>query len=65
MGYKTALLDWSGCHVEKRSVGRPETRWTDDLRIKTGVSWMHTAQYWVGLSLVGGGLRSAVNSDIE
>jgi hypothetical protein len=37
------VLEWRP-HLGKRSVGRPEARWSDDLRRTAGRSWMRVAE---------------------
>ncbi|PZC77920.1 hypothetical protein B5X24_HaOG202801 [Helicoverpa armigera] len=45
------VLEWRP-RTSKRSVGRPPTRWTDDLIKVAGRRWMQVASnrdWWVGL----------------
>jgi hypothetical protein len=37
------VLEWRP-HLSKRGVGRPQARWTDDLRRTAGRSWMRLAE---------------------
>jgi hypothetical protein len=37
------VLEWRS-HLGKRSVGRPQARWSDDLRRTAGRSWMLVAE---------------------
>ncbi|XP_052737833.1 putative uncharacterized transposon-derived protein F52C9.6 isoform X1 [Bicyclus anynana] len=38
------VLEWRP-RTSKRSVGRPPTRWTDDIKRVAGIRWMQMAQY--------------------
>jgi hypothetical protein len=37
------VLEWR-LRLDKRSVGRPQDRWSDDLRRTTGRNWMRVAE---------------------
>jgi hypothetical protein len=37
------VLEWRP-RLGKRSVGRPQARWSDDLRMTAGRSWMRVAE---------------------
>jgi hypothetical protein len=43
------VLEWR-LRLSKRSVGRPQARWSDGSRRTAGGSWMRVAEDWRGLS---------------